>query len=137
MRDRSAFDHKIHRVITADICQMYSNVNVVRTISIILDKIYADPKKFFDFKGIDGNILPPPKREYLKTFLLKTLQKYSIVNTPIGVYQQKSGLNMESALSPLLSNIFVDALESKVVEKYIKLGRVIHYSRFADDSLII
>ena len=44
---------------------------------------------------------------------------------------------MGSALSPLLSNIFVDALESKVVEKYIKLGRVIHYSRFADDSLII
>ena len=90
---------------------MYSNVNVVRTISIILDKLYADPKKFFDFTGIDGNIFPPPKREYLKTFLLETLQKYSIVNTPIGVYQQKSGLNMGNALSPLLSNNFVDALE--------------------------
>ena len=44
---------------------------------------------------------------------------------------------MGSALSPMLSNIFVHALETKVLEKYIKTGKLIHYSRFADDSLII
>ena len=137
LNDRKKFDPKIHRVISADISQMYCNINVVRCVSIILDKIYADPVKYFNFKGFDGKILPPPKREYLKTFLLKTLQKFSIINTPLGVYQQKTGLNMGSALSPMLSNIFVHALETKVLEKYIKTGKLIHYSRFADDSLII
>ena len=109
LNDRKKFDPKIHRVISADISQMYCNINVVRCVSIILDKIYADPVKYFNFKGFDGKILPPPKREYLKTFLLKTLQKFSIINTPLGVYQQKTGLNMGSALSPMLSNIFFHA----------------------------
>jgi hypothetical protein len=44
---------------------------------------------------------------------------------------------MDSALSPMLSNIFVHALETKVLDKYIKTGKLIHYSRFFDDSLII
>ena len=59
------------------------------------------------------------------------------MKTPVGVYQQKNGLNMGSALSPMLSNIFIHALETKIVEKYKKSGKIISYSRFADDSLII
>ena len=137
LNDRKNFNPRIHKVICADICQMYSNVNVVRTVSIILDRIYSEPTKFFQFKGTDGKTLPPPKREYLKVFLLKTLQKFSIIKTPLGVYQQKTGLNMGSALSPMLSNIFVNALETKIVKKYAESGKIIHYSRFADDSLIV
>ena len=137
LKDREKFDHRIHKVVCADICQMYSNVNVVRTVSIILDKIYSDPTKYFNFEGKDGLKLPPPKREYLKGFLLKTLQKFSIIKTPLGVYQQKTGLNMGSALSPMLSNIFVHALETKVIKKYADTGKLIHYGRFADDSIIV
>ena len=137
LKDQKNFDHKIHRVLSADISQMYCNINVVRCVSIILDKVYGNPVKYFNFKGTDGVLLPPPKRELFKGFLLKTLQKFSIVNTPIGVYQQKTGLNMGSALSPMLSNIFVHALETKVLDKYIENNKLIHYSRFADDSLII
>ena len=88
LNDRTKFDHKIHRVLCADITQMYSNINVVRCVSIILDKIYADPEKYFNFRGTDGK---PPKRELFKVFLIKTLQKFSIVETPIGIYQQKQG----------------------------------------------
>ena len=44
---------------------------------------------------------------------------------------------MGSALSPMLSNIFVHALETKIVQKYIDQGKLIHYTRFADDSLIV
>ena len=112
-------------------------MNVHLCVSIILDRIDVDPVKYFNFKGIDGKTLLPPKRDYLKVFLLKTRKNFSIINTPIGVYQQKSGLNMGSALSPMLSNIFVHALETKVLDKYIKTGKLIDYSRFADDSLII
>jgi hypothetical protein len=38
-----SYDPKIHKRITVDIQQMYSNINVVRCVSIILDKIYSDP----------------------------------------------------------------------------------------------
>jgi hypothetical protein len=69
-------------------------MNVHLCVSIILDRIYVDPVKYFNFKGIDGKTLPPPKQEYLKVFLLKTLKNFSIINTPLGVYQQKSGPNM-------------------------------------------
>ena len=44
---------------------------------------------------------------------------------------------MGSALSPMLSNIFVHALETKVIKKYADTGKLIHYSRFADDSIIV
>ena len=62
-------------------------MNVHLCVSIILDRIYVDPVKYF--KGIDGKTLQPTKREYLKVFLLKTLKNFSIINTPLGVYQQK------------------------------------------------
>ena len=132
-----SFDPKIHRIISVDIQQMYSSVNVIRCISIILEKIYSDRKKYFQFKGPDGNLLPPPKRENFKTFLIQTLTKYSIVLSQIGIFQQKSGLSMGSSLSPIISYIFVNNLESKIVQKYLETGKIKFYSRFADDSLII
>ena len=116
---------------------MYSNINVVRCVSIILEKIYSEPSKYFQFKDKEGKTLPPPKRENFKQFLIKTLTKYSIVRSQIGIFQQKSGLSMGSSLSPLLSNIFVHSLESKIVQKYKKTGKIKFYSRFADDSLLI
>jgi hypothetical protein len=73
----------------------------------------------------------------LKVFLLKTFQKFSIIKTSLGVSQEKTGLNMGSALGPMLSNIFVHALETKIVKKYAETGKLIHYNRFADDLLII
>jgi hypothetical protein len=39
--------------------------------------------------------------------------------------------------NPMLSNIFIHALETKIVDEYKKSGKIISYSRFADDSLII
>jgi hypothetical protein len=46
LNDRKNFDPNIHRVITADIEQMYSHINVVRCFPIIMEKIYAEPKNF-------------------------------------------------------------------------------------------
>ena len=131
------FDPKIHEVITIDIQQMYSNINVVRCVSFILEEIYSDPKKYFNFKDKNGKTFPAPKREDFKQFLIKILQKFSIVKTPIGVFEQRTGLSMGSSLSPTLSNIFVGNLEKKIVKKYIENKKIIFYSRFADDSCLI
>ena len=137
LNDRKNFDPAIHSVLTADIKQMYSNVNVVRCVSYILEKVYAYPRKYFNFKGINGELLAPPKRENFKQFLVKTLKNFSSVKTPLGVYQQQTGLKMGSALSPLLSNIFIHTLKIKIIEKFKRTGKLISYSRFADDALIV
>ena len=67
------FDPKIHEVISIDIKQMYSSINVVRCVSIILEKIYSNPQKYFNFRDKDGKTFPPPKRENFKIFLIKLL----------------------------------------------------------------
>ena len=110
---------------------------MVRCVSFILEEIYSDPKKYFNFKDKNGKTFPAPKREDFKQFLIKILQKFSIVKTPIGVFEQRTGLSMGSSLSPTLSNIFVGNLEKKIVKKYIENKKIIFYSRFADDSCLI
>ena len=62
----------------------YSSINVVRVISIILNKVYKNPKKYFRYKNEEGVLLPPPPRESFKEFLLKTLRDFTKVKTPIG-----------------------------------------------------
>ena len=86
---------------------MYPNVNVPRTISYILDKIYENSEKYFPFKNKSGTPLTPPTREKLKKFLIDTLQNFSIFRSPIGVYKQKLGLSMGSSISASLATIFV------------------------------
>ena len=85
-----SYDPNIHKILTIDIQQMYSNINVVRCVSIILEKIYSEPSKYFQFKDKEGKTLPPPKRENFKQFLIKTLRKNRIVRSQIGILDQKS-----------------------------------------------
>ena len=50
---------------------MYSNINVVRCVSFILEEINSDPEKYFNFKDKNGKTFPAPKREDFKQFLIK------------------------------------------------------------------
>ena len=105
---------------------MYSSINVVRVISVILNKVYESPKKYFRYKDSEVVLLPPPQRETFKDFLLKTLRDFTKVRTPLGIYQQTNGLSMGSALSPMLANILVNELEQQIVKKYENLGKIAH-----------
>ena len=44
---------------------------------------------------------------------------------------------MGSALAPMLANILANDLKQKVVKKYESKGKIVHYTRYVDDSLII
>ena len=89
--DKTKFNENEHRVLSVDIVNMYPNVNVPRTISFILDRIFEQPRKFFKYKNHNGILLPPPTRENLKMFLLETLQKYSIFRCRTGVFNPDLG----------------------------------------------
>ena len=127
----------LHRVISVDVVSMYPNVNVPRTISYVLDKIYSDPKKYFPFKNKNNIPLTPPPRELLKRFLLDIFQNYSIFRSAVGTFKQKSGLGMGSSISASLATIFVHLMEKTIVGKYISDEKVISYHRYADDCLVI
>ena len=68
LNDRNFFDPAIHRVMTVDIEQMHTYVNVVRCVSLILERIYTEPRKYFNFKGINGEIWHPQKKKILNNF---------------------------------------------------------------------
>ena len=137
LEDKKKFIPEQHSVISIDIQKMYGSMNVVRVISIILEKVYQDPKKFFQFKDENGNLLPPPERENFKQFLLKTLRNFTKIRTPVGIFEQTQGLSMGSALSPMLANILVNNLEQKIVKNFEETGKIVHYTRYVDDSIII
>ena len=125
--DKNKFNEAEHKIITADVINMYPNVNVPRTISYILDQIYLEPRKFFKYKNFNGIFLSPPTRANLKQFLLETLSKYSIFRSSTGVFKQKSGLAMGSSISSSISTIFVNLMEQNVVQSYVESGRLISY----------
>ena len=114
LEDKVNFNPKIHQIISVDIERMYSNVNVPRTISYILDKIYENSEKYFPFKNKNGTSLTPPTREKLKNFLIETFQNFSIFKSAIGVYKQKSGLAMGSTISASLATIFVNLMVQNI-----------------------
>jgi uncharacterized protein YkuJ len=126
IQDRTKFKFDEHTCISIDIQKMYSSINVVRVISVILNKVYENPKKYFRYKDSEVVLLPPPQRETFKDFLLKTLRDFTKVRTPLGIYQQTNGLSMGSALSPMLANILVNELEQQIVKKYENLGKIAH-----------
>ena len=94
--EKNKFNEVEHKIITADVINMYPNISVPRTISYILDQIYLEPINFFKYKNFNDILLPPPTRANLKQFLLETLLKYLIFRSPTGVFKQKSGLAMGS-----------------------------------------
>ena len=82
LEDRVKFNPLLHRVISVDVVSMYPNVNVPRTISYVLNKIYSDPQKYFPFKNKNNIPLTPPPRELLKKFYL-TLFKITLFLNPL------------------------------------------------------
>jgi hypothetical protein len=67
---------------------------------------------------------------------MAVLLKYSAFWTLNGYYRQKCGLSMSSKLSPAISNIFLNMLESVIIKKYIKEKTLLFYVRYVDDCLL-
>ena len=132
--DKVKFNENEHKILSVDVINMYSNVNVPRVVSYVLEKIYSQPRKYFKFKSETGGFLPVPTR---KNFLLETFQKYSIFRSPIGVYKQKSGLGMGSSISACVANIFVNLMEQITVKDFFASGKLISYLRYAEDCIHI
>ena len=134
-------DSNLHEICSWDIKSMYSNININRVVSYIIDKIYVDPKKFFtdvELNDKTGETKPLiiPKTVFQK-FLISILTEFSGFSALSGYYKQKSGLSMGGKLSSPLSNIYMHMLESDVINEHILNGDILYYCRYVDDTLIL
>ena len=137
LEERKKFEEKNHEIVSYDAKQLFHSVNVDRVISYILSEIYKSPRKFFRERNENGKLLPIPQRENFREVLHSILVERSFFNTQIGLFRQKKGLSMGSALSPLLANLFLGILERSIVRELQKAGHVVSWLRYADDIITI
>ena len=107
--------HKLNRfyeVVSFDAANLFTSINVPRVVDYIVEKIYENPTDFFPINSSEN--FPP--QNFFKEFLLAVLLKYSAFWTLNGYYRQKCGLSMGSKLSPAISNIFLNMLESVTIK---------------------
>ena len=121
-----------------DIKAMYPNINLTKTINYIITTIFRAPQTYFkQEKDNKGYLLQIPTKQEFKSFLQGVLQDFNYFESQIGIFKQLRGVQMGSTLAPLLANIFIGCLERAVINKLIKSGDVVSWTRFADDNLAI
>ena len=131
------FDPSEHTVVSFDATKLFTSVDIEEVVDFALKQIYVRPRTFFNDKNKKGNYLPVPARFKFKKFLMGLLTDFSIVKTQIGTYKQVKGLAMGSPLSSLLSNLYVNMMEQRIVKNFEKSGVILCWLRFADDVLCV
>ena len=132
MKDK--FNPLIYEVVSFDATALYTNIDIKRTVNFILDHIYRNVEDFFP---VTEDTPRAPPRLLTEKFFMNVLLKFNSFETLNGFYKQISGAAMGGKLSGALSNIFLNILEQKIVQKYIKNNKILFYSRYVDDCLVV
>ena len=111
--------------VSFDVVSLFTNVPLKRTMNLILDRVYKD-------KLIETNM----KKATLKKLLLDTCTKTAFLFNG-QLYEQTDGVSMGGSLGPLLANIIMVELESKIIRPLIEDGTIKFYTRFVDDTLLL
>jgi len=90
------FNPRIHEVISYDASQLFTSINVKRTVTYIVRQIYRDTQTFFPIT--DETPIPPPKH-LMEQLFLDVLLKYNSFETLNGFYRQRMGVAMGGKLS--------------------------------------
>ena len=141
LKTNTLFNDQLYEVCSFDAVQLYTSVNTHMVIKYVVDKIFKNRKKYFKegYNIINDQhiIIPYPTKKVFKKFLEDTLLQYNCFSTLTGFYRQKDGLSMGSKLSPILSNIYCNLMEQQIIKKHIKLGNILTYCRYVDDTYVI
>ena len=137
LKSKTFFDPDLHEIFTLDVNSLFPNINNTRTINYILNEVFKAPEKFFVEKDKKGRLLPAPSRENFRKFLHGTLNNYNIFRSHVGVFSQKKGVKMGSPLSSLFADLFLNILESTIVNTLKRQGHIFTWLRYVDDCIII
>ncbi len=112
------------KLASLDIVNLYTCVPINETIEIIRQNLIKHKK-----------LSTPEIVELIELLQLVLSQNYFTFNGKI--YKQKEGLAMGSPLSGFLADIFINNLENSIIKNYPQAHKIISYSRFVDDTLLI
>ena len=106
-------------LISYDVTSLFTNITLQKTIDIAINLIFNHHPNL--------NIT---RKELKKLFLFSTSQTHFIFNNEF--YNEIDRVAMESALAPILANIFMGFDESKWLDEY-NLNKSKFYLRYLDD----
>lgn len=109
-----------------DVESLFTNVPVEETIQIILDKIFTNPDTVYHNFNIT---------DFRKLLELAVLDTAFIFNGK--AYIQTDGMAMGSPLGPTFANIFMCALEERMLDECPLAHLPLFYSRYVDDTFLL
>lgn len=116
------FQNQNFKLVSFDVANMFPSIPIHNCIQLISD-------------SMDKNhVQICVKDEILKLLKLCLSQNYFQYDNKF--YIQKSGLAMGSPLSPLLSNIFMDNFENKVLNSSYGIQHILFWYRYVDDIIV-
>ena len=114
---------------------MYDNVDINQAIEFIVNKIYQNPKFYFE-----GFIEKPehfPSKSTILALLRGCLRDFTGFSSRVGNFKQNKGVNMGGSISPIVANIFCSLIENNIVSSLTKSGECLLFARFVDDCIIV
>ena len=128
----SAFVHGIldqeanQYMISLDIQSLFTNVSLLETIDIILNKLFTVSTSIYH--GFN-------KSNFKKLLELSVLETHFLFNG--NVYKQTDGVAMGSPLGPTFANIFMCYLEERFLNECPGNFKPIFYRRYVDDTFLL
>ena len=114
-----------YKLISFDVVSLFTNVPLLHTVNIILNKVYSDHL-----------ISTTLKKPTLKKLVLDCCQK-SIFSFNNKLYKQVDGLSMGMVMAPVMAGIVMVDLEEKIIKPLINKNIIKFYSRYVDDTLVL
>ena len=109
-----------------DISSLYTNVPVLETINIICDSVFNNDSIFHSLT----------KEDFCKLLHLAVDDTYFIFNKTL--YKQTDGLSMGNPIAPVMANIFLCDLETRILDTCNPDFKPIFYRRYLlDDTFVI
>jgi hypothetical protein len=111
-----------HKMITLDIKDLYVNIPIKETLDITRDILLLHNEE--------------PIATQMVT-LLNTILQQNYFSFDNQIYQPHKGVTMGSPISGIIAEIFLQSFEEKHLNHILDAHRIIFYTRYVDDILII